>query len=188
MTITINNSNKIETTIFKKKMNLHLYIPPYSAHPPGLLPGIVYSTLFRIFTLCSSKDDKANCTKVFFKQLIACGYKGNEIRCLFHKAIDRAKTYIGPTTGDETNHNDVILHLPFHLNDPASSRIQQAWRTHVSKPQWKMPLENMKNPKTKGKCNIKWMIIAYKCPMNLGNLLSHRDLSTGPPVSSYFYD
>ena len=27
MTITINNSNKIETTIFEKKMNLHLYIP-----------------------------------------------------------------------------------------------------------------------------------------------------------------
>ena len=46
MTITINNSNKIETTLFEKKMNLHLYIPPHSAHPPGLLPGIVYSTLF----------------------------------------------------------------------------------------------------------------------------------------------
>ena len=96
-----------------------------------------------------SKDDKTNCTKVFFKRLIAHGYKGNEIRYLFHKAIDRAKTYTGPTIEDETNHNDVILHLPFHLNDPASYRIQQAWPTHVSKPQWKMPLENMKNPKTK---------------------------------------
>ena len=47
----------------------------------------------------------------------------------------------------------------------------------------------MKNPKTKEKCNIKRMIIAYKRPMNLGNLLSHRnlgnllshrDLATGP--------
>ena len=46
MTITINNSNKIETTLFEKKMKLHLYIPPHSAHPPGLLPGIGYSTLF----------------------------------------------------------------------------------------------------------------------------------------------
>ena len=188
MTISINNSNKIETTIFEKKMNLHLYIPPHSAHPLGLLPGIVYSTLFRIFTLCSSNDDKVNCTKVFFKRLIARGYKGNEIRCLFHKAIDHAKTYSGPTTEDETNHNDVILHLPFHLNDPASFRIQEAWRKHVSHPQWKMPLERMKNPKTKEKCNIKRMIIAYKRPMNLGNLLSHQDLSTGPPVLSYYYD
>ena len=48
--------------------------------------------------------------------------------------------------------------------------------------------EHMKNPKTKEKCNIKRMIIAYKRPMNLGNLLSHQDLATGPPVSSYLYD
>ena len=44
------------------------------------------------------------------------------------------------------------------------------------------------NPKTKEKCNIKRMIITYKRPMNLGNLLSHRDLATDPPVSSYLYD
>ena len=65
MTITINNSNMIETTLFKKRLNLHLYIPPHSAHPPGLLPGIVYSTLFRIFTLCSCETDKIQRTKVF---------------------------------------------------------------------------------------------------------------------------
>ena len=41
MTISINDSNKIETTLFEKRLNLHLYIPPHSAHPPGLLPGIV---------------------------------------------------------------------------------------------------------------------------------------------------
>ena len=41
-------------------------------------------------------------------------------------------------------------------------------------------LENMKNLKTKEKCDIKRVIIAYKRPMNLGKLLSHRDLSTGP--------
>ena len=49
-------------------------------------------------------------------------------------------------------------------------------------------LAEVVNPKTKEKCNIKRMIIAYKRPMNLGNLLSHRNLATGPPVSSYLYD
>ena len=188
MTITINNSNTIETTLFEKRLNLHLYIPPHSAHPPGLLPGIVYSTLFRIFTLCSCETDKLQRTKVFFKRLIACGYKGNEIRGLFRKAITRAKSYNGPPNDDDADHNSIILHLPFHPNDPASFLIQEAWRTHVAKPQWKMPLEHMKKPKIKEKCNIKWMIIAHKCPMNLSNLLSHRDLATGPPVSSYLYD
>ena len=65
MTISINNLNKIETTLFEERLNLHLYIPPHSAHPPGLLLGIVYSTLFRIFTLCSTEKDKLQRTKVF---------------------------------------------------------------------------------------------------------------------------
>ena len=46
MAITLNMKNQIETTLFEKKLNLHLYIPPHSAYPPGLLPGIMYSTLF----------------------------------------------------------------------------------------------------------------------------------------------
>ena len=44
MTISINKSNKIEKTLFEKRLNLHLYIPPHSAHPLGLLPGIVYGS------------------------------------------------------------------------------------------------------------------------------------------------
>ena len=188
MTITINNLNIIEMTLFEKRLNLHLYIPPHSAHPPGLLPGIVYSTLFQIFPLCSLEADKLQQTRFFFKRLIARGYKGDKIRGLFHKAIMCAKSYNSPITDGDADHNSIILHLPFHPNDPASFHIQSAWRTNVSKPQWKMPLEHMKNPKTEEKCNIKRMIIAYKCPMNLGNLLSHRDLATGPPVSFYLYD
>ena len=110
---------------------------------------------------------------MFFKRLIAHWYKGNEIRGLFHKAITHARSYNGPITDDDVDHNSVILHLPFYPNDPASFRIQEAWRTHVAKPKWKITLEHMKNPIPKEKCNIKRMIIAYKRPMNLGNLLTH---------------
>ena len=37
LTISITNGN-ISTSLFEKPLNLHLYIPPHSAHPPGLLP------------------------------------------------------------------------------------------------------------------------------------------------------
>ena len=63
MTVTIKNGH-ISTSLFEKQLNLHLYIPPHSAHPPGLLPGIVHSTLFRIFTLCSDYDDRILRTRV----------------------------------------------------------------------------------------------------------------------------
>ena len=67
LTISI-HKGKITMSLFEKPLNLHLYIPPHSAHPPGLLPGIVHSTLFRIFTLCSDLNDQILRTK-FFKMV-----------------------------------------------------------------------------------------------------------------------
>ena len=45
LTISIKDGH-ISTSLFEKPFNLHLYIPSQPAHPPGLLPGIVHSTLF----------------------------------------------------------------------------------------------------------------------------------------------
>ena len=57
LTISI-HQGKITTSLFERHLNLHLYISTHSAHPPGLLPGIVHSTIFRIFTLCSDSNDQ----------------------------------------------------------------------------------------------------------------------------------
>ena len=64
LTISIKNG-QISTSLFEKPLNLHLYIPPYSDHPPGLLPGIVHSTLFQFCTLGSDPNDQILRMKVF---------------------------------------------------------------------------------------------------------------------------
>ena len=190
LTISI-HGNRIHTTLYEKPLNLYLYIPPHSAHPPGLLPGIIYGTLFRIFTLCTDNCDKTFRTQTFFHRLLARGYKADTLRPLFYHAIKRARSYTGPSsnTNNTVNGQSVILHLPFHPNDPPSYQIQRAWSQFVAKPEYKMPLWDMRNPKTKGKCNIRRLIIAYHRPMNLGNMLSHRNLSDlpGPPVSFFHH-
>jgi hypothetical protein len=45
LTITIREDRRIMTKTYKKLMNLYLYIPPASAHPPGMLKSIVYGNL-----------------------------------------------------------------------------------------------------------------------------------------------
>ena len=132
-------------------LNLNLYIPPQSAHPPGLLPGIVHSTLIQIFTLCSDHNDRILRTKVFFKRLQARGYKSDHIKPLFYKAIAHAQCYSGPTNRATYDKNTVILHLPFHPNDRPSYKIQQAWRDTIASPKYHMPLTHMHNPKSRGK-------------------------------------
>ena len=120
LTISI-HQGKITTSLFEKPLNLHLYIPPHSAHPPGHLPGIVHSTIFRIFTLCSDSNDQSYEQKLF-KRLQARGYKSNQIKPLFLKAIARTKTYHAPLTSKNNDQTAVIFHLPFHPNDPPSHK------------------------------------------------------------------
>ena len=179
----------ISTTLYEKPLNLHLYIPPSSAHPPGLLNGIVFGTIHRIYTLCSSSADIKCRTTTFFQRLQARGYKKQQLLPIFHKAITRAnKDWSTDTPLPSTKPKHVIFHLRYHPQDPPSSAIQQLWNKHVANPKYKMPLVDIPNPKTKLRPRIQRLIIAYSRPMNLGNLLSHRHLNAnGPPASSYYH-
>jgi hypothetical protein len=47
MTISITNNGKIKTKTYQKEMNLYLYIPPLSAHPSGMIKGLIYSAIRR---------------------------------------------------------------------------------------------------------------------------------------------
>jgi len=44
LTVSINTDGTLCTKTFQKPTNLHLYIPPNSAHPSGVLKSIIYGT------------------------------------------------------------------------------------------------------------------------------------------------
>ena len=54
MDVTISiNDNKLSTTIYEKPQNLYLYIPPSSAHPKGILRGLITGSILRYYRLCT---------------------------------------------------------------------------------------------------------------------------------------
>ena len=121
MTISKNKLNKIETTLFEKRLNLHLYIPPHSAHPPGLLPGIVNGTLFRIFTLCSDNEDKLQQTKVFLNASLPVatretksGHYSTKPLCVQDHTVDQYNLRMTTTTASSSTYRFIqtIPHLP----------------------------------------------------------------------------
>eukprot|EP00957_Ditylum_brightwellii_P186288 14182506-Ditylum_brightwellii.AAC.1 len=54
VTITIKDG-KITTKLYEKSLIIYLYISPHSAHSPGVLNGIIFGRIHRVFTLCSER-------------------------------------------------------------------------------------------------------------------------------------
>ena len=85
MTITITN-NRTTTTIFEKVQNLYLYIPPTSAHPPGMIQGLIYGIILRIHRLCSHQHDIQSKSQEFFTRLTKKGYSPLKLTPIFKQA------------------------------------------------------------------------------------------------------
>ena len=93
MTILI-REDRIVTSLYKKSMNIYLYIPPHSAHPPGVLTGIVSGNILRIHSLCSEQDDINLRMKQFYERLLVRGYQVDLLIPAFTKGITGARAFI----------------------------------------------------------------------------------------------
>lgn len=180
LTVTLKNGN-ISTTLYEKPTNLHLYIPPHSAHPPGLLTGIVHGTVHRIKTLCSDETDQRKLLQTFFNNLRSRGYSPTQLTPIFRKAL-KPKIAVDRNSKKE---NKLFLHVRYHPDATTARNLHKAWSTCVDGPQWKKALSKIKNRKGKP-IGTQRLVVAYSRNPNLGNLLSYRKLDKfGTSVSSF---
>ena len=179
-------------------MALYLYIPPNSSHAPGILTGLVYGQVLRIYQLCSLSKDINKELTAFYRRLLARGYHARQILPLLEKAIDNACAHLSRTdeerrfiaqTTEEASQQRLFFHLPFHPQLPPSAEIQRLWRQHISTPPGEPALHHLKNAEGYP-IPVKQLIVAYRRDLNLGNVLSYRRLCQrkGPKVLSYLND
>jgi hypothetical protein len=179
--------NSIPSTLFEKKTNLHLYIPPHSAHPPGNLTGLVLGMSYRIRRLCTDPDDIKMKVRQLYNRLRVRGYKPSDLNPIFQRAAEKALQHNIPSTPQATPDEPVIFfHVQYHSNGPPSRDIQQAWRDTISEPPQCRTLASCRSHNGPP-IELRRMIVCYNRAQNLGNLLSYRKINTGtgPPVSSY---
>ena len=187
------DGNKLSTDLYEKPMALFLYIPPHSAHPPGVLTGLIMGQILRIFCLCSYEDQMKKHIKNFFNRLIARGYKREQLLPLFEKAVDNAESYkkrsdeekiLRKKAAQKASKNRLYLHVPYHPDNPPSSKLQQLFRECISHPDGAPPLCELDNLEH-NKIQVDGMMICYHRHLNLGNVLSYRkiDQRKGPKVS-----
>jgi hypothetical protein len=122
MTITLLPSGRIKTRLYEKPLNLHLYLSPHSAHPPGLVSGLIHGMLYRILLLTTDCPDTHQDIRNFYSRLRNGGYARHQLLPLFqaaHKKITRCLRLPAPDiTPRKNNKNCIFFHVPYNSLDP----------------------------------------------------------------------
>ena len=180
---------KIYTTLYEKELNLHLYLPPDSCHPPGVLKGLIFGAFHHVLSLTNSRPDQIDILRRLSQNLLRRGYRHKLISNLFRAAYNHYRDNPPINTETEPTHDNlpetsVILHLPYHPRDPPSKEIQRHFRHLLSLPPNSIPLANMTNHDGVP-IGIDRLIIAYHRPINIRNLLFTRKLAHGSDVLAF---
>jgi len=185
MTIKI-EGERLTTMIYAKPMALYQYIPPNSCHPPGVLTGLLFGQILRIYQLCSHSEDIDKELSLFYRRLLDRGYKPCNLLPLLEKGINNAIAYLSLSPEQreakksaKVGRRDqrIFLHLPYHPQNYPSSFIQRLWRDLVFSPPGEKELTKLTNHMGHH-VPIKRLIIAFHRNPNLANLNSYRKLAT----------
>ena len=131
LTITLTNGT-IETNMYEKQLNLYPYIPPLSAHPPGVITGLVLGNSYRIITLVTKAVDRKGHFHNFYNRLLHRGYQPATIKPLFQRTVVQQQTRLlaqqnspQPSLPPTKTHLELVYyHVQYHLHDPPSHDIQ----------------------------------------------------------------
>jgi hypothetical protein len=177
--ITINSDGTITTRTFIKPMNLHLYIPPDSAHSQGVLKSLIFGNVFRYWLQNSNQSDFISTTRDFYGHLLNRGHKSEILSPLFCAAAttinQRAQKMEQPLNPKNRNIKQLFLHWEYHPRDITRSEIRSVYNTTLA------PL--LSDPPL----GITQLTIAYTNPPNLRRCVTKTQLQEpeGERVSKY---
>jgi hypothetical protein len=82
----------IKSRLYEKPMNFYLYLPPRSAHPSGVLTGLIIGMTKQIYALTTELDGRTQSLRLLLLRLCNRGYDQATLRPLFEIAIKKAHT------------------------------------------------------------------------------------------------
>jgi len=92
-------------------MNLHLYIPPTSAHPPGVQKSLIFGNLQRYWKQNTYITNFIDIAKQFAHRLIARGYEKETIKKIFKEAAEKLDNF---AKGTKSTDDTLYLHWMWH--------------------------------------------------------------------------
>ena len=168
--------NKFITRTYQKAMNLFLYIPEHSAHPPGLTKSLITGLLETYYRQNSQKEDFIYTSNLLYKRLLARGHKAKNIKLIFDSAASNIHNKLHGiekhTIKTSTKFNErLFFHIPFHPKDVSRQQIRDMYENTCENPHIKG--ESFKSSTTiRGdKLRVNQLTIAYSRANNLRDRL-----------------
>ena len=200
LTIWIDEQGKIQYCTFQKPMNLFLYIPAHSAHPPGVLKSLIHGLMKTYHRQNSNVDDFKRNVQQLFKCLLARGYNHHDISTMFEEAANTIKhnqlrrrhqnqqqeKYTSPPRikQEKNKKNDIFFHIPYHPRDITRNNIQRIYsRNCDNKDNLGESFKTMKNDMMGGTMRIDKLTVAYSRGKNMRDTLCQSKLRTSENYS-----
>ena len=141
LTITINSKRCLEFKTFRKKSNLHLYLPPNSAHPPDTIRSIIFSRVRAYFLHNTHYADlRAECVTLA-RDLIKSGWKWEDLSLHFHEAqgnlekqgrynmLKKAMKNRREKDAEKPVEQLIVFKLQYHPRGITRQQISLAWKS-----------------------------------------------------------
>ena len=129
VTISITERGQLETRTYQKPMNLYLYLPPASCHPPGCIKGTIFGLVYNYFAQNTHRHDFVHFVALLFSRLIERGWTAAYLRPLFlaacKRAESRAKDPPPPADAPAGRKKDLFIHLQYHRADISRGLVRQ---------------------------------------------------------------
>jgi len=154
----------IDISTYQKPMNLYLYIPPLSAHPPSCFKGLITGELKR-YWLQNDTSNFQNILVKFIERLHARGHSIENLMPLLYEAAaitDKPPTLPAPKNSNE----NLYIHWRFH---PKGLQRQHLRYIHESTLAPYLDYDNM--------------TVAISRPKNLRDLLTSAKLKIPPHLN-----
>jgi hypothetical protein len=164
LNISLHNST-ITTSTFQKNLNLYLYIPPRSAHPPSCLKGLIAGELRRYWLQNNTKDFISITTK-FLERLTERGHQLDKLTPIFQQAAATLVLNLRSTPDIEPDPSTLFIHWEYHPNGIQRKDIRSIYN-------------NILAPHL----DYNKMTVAISRPKNLRDILSKSHLTTPPNIT-----
>lgn len=187
LTLWIDSDGKVQYKTYQKPMNLFLYIPAHSSHPPGLIKSLIFGLTRTYYRQNSNHSDFTNQVQLLFDRLLARGHAKEDIAPIFQAAIEKLNSTQRQFGASIFTHHDntsdfrtdaplpgtpIYFHLPYHPKSISRAEIQKAYRDICECPdELGESFQKMTNEETGGTMRINKLTVAYSRSQNLRDAL-----------------